>query len=57
MRRMDANPGEHFAHGAFHFFLASPRDTQWKRDIVEGRQIPDQPEILKNDPDPTAERW
>ena len=49
------DPGQHLANRPFRFFLARSRDAQRQRDIVESRQVPDQPEVLEHHADAAAE--
>ena len=51
----EADPGEHLAHRRLEILVLDPGDPQRQRDIVEGRQVRDQPEILEDDADPPAE--
>ena len=54
-RSREADPGEHFAHRPFDLALAGAGDAQRQCDIVERRQMADQPEILEDDADAPPE--
>ena len=49
------DPGQHLADRAFDLGLTLAGDPQGQRDIVERRQMPDQPKVLKHHADPAAE--
>ena len=53
-RSAEADPGEHLADRRFEILLLDAGDAQRQRDIVEGRQMRDQPEFLEDDADPAA---
>ena len=48
------DPGKHFPHRSFELRVALARNPQRQRDIVEGRQVADQAEVLEHDADPAA---
>ncbi len=50
----EPDPGQHLADRSLQILVLDPRDPERQRDIVEGRKVRDQPEILENDPDPPA---
>ena len=51
----EPDPGQHLAHRPLDLGLVMPGDAQRKRDIVERRQMADQPEVLEDHADPAAE--
>src|ERR1041385_5007238 len=51
----EPDPGKHLPHRTLCFLLARARDSQRKGHVVEGREMPDQPEILENHADSAPE--
>ena len=51
----EADPGEHLPDRRFEVLVLDARDPERQRDIVEGGEVRDQPEILEDDADPPAE--
>ena len=51
----EADPGEHLPDRRLQILVLDPGDAQRQRDIVEGREMRDQPEILEDHADPAAE--
>ena len=54
-RSVRPDPGEHLAHRRFDIALGHAGDAQRQRDIVIGREMRDQPEVLEHHADPAAE--
>ena len=50
-----SDPGQHLANRSLDLFFAGAGDPQRKRDIVEGRQVADQAEVLEHHADSAAE--
>ena len=49
-----ADPGEHLAHRRLDVAFGDAGDAQGQRDIVIGRKVRDESEILEHHPDPAA---
>jgi len=49
-----SDPCKHLPDRSFDFGVALAGDTEGERDIVEGGQVADQPEVLKHDADSPA---
>jgi hypothetical protein len=53
----ETDPGKHFAHRTFDLLVAATGNPQRQGNIIERRQVADQPEVLKDDTDLSPIVW